>query len=90
MSLNSKKIAECIIVPSSGMSLDRCITMKIPSTTSMIILIILSIVIYLLAAYAIYKYVNKQHSSRPSNYWAILGILILSGIIVSVIFAILK
>jgi glucan phosphoethanolaminetransferase (alkaline phosphatase superfamily) len=71
-----------VIIPSSSGSLSNCVAMRMPSIHKIIGLLIISWIIYLLVAYAIFYFLNKTNPSHRVNYWIILGILILSGFIV--------
>lgn len=74
----------CLIIPSATGSITNCIKMPLPSTTSIIIMIIVSWIIFMAVAYLIYWFANKVNSPGiVLNYWIILLILILAGFIVS-------
>ena len=81
-------IPKCLIIPSASGSLSNCITVKMPSLTVLVIFLIITWIIYLLIAYGIYYFLNKQNPSQKTNYWMILGILILSGLIINLLFII--
>lgn len=75
----------CIVIPSANGSLSNCITMKMPSLSAIIIMIIVSWALMLLIAYLIHYYLNKVYPSQKISYWIILGILLLSMIIFSLL-----
>jgi flagellar basal body-associated protein FliL len=86
MTVNMQDASNCIIIPSCSNSLDKCNQIIFPSmsSSSMIILMIISWVIFLGVAYIIYWFLNnKTNTCSKYNYWAILGILLLATIIVN-------
>ena len=85
-SKNTYGIPNCLIIPSSSGSLTNCITMKMPSISTLIVILVISWIIYLMVAYVIYYFLNKANPSMTYNYWIILGILLLSGFIISLFF----
>lgn len=75
----------CLIIPSSSGSITNCITMSMPSVGTIVLLLIISIILYLVIAYAIYYFLNKAHPLQKVNYWLILLVLIASNIIVGLL-----
>ena len=86
MSSLFNNIPDCLIIPASNGSLSNCITLKMPSINLIILLLIISWIIYLFVAYAIYYFINTYSTTTKVNYWIILAILILSGLIVNLFF----
>ena len=80
---NASIIPNCLVIPSASGSLSNCVTVKMPSIPVIILLLIISWVIFLLVAYAIYYFLKK--SGAMVNYWAIFGILLASGLIINLI-----
>ena len=80
---NASIIPNCLVIPSASGSLSNCVTVKMPSIPVIILLLIISWVIFLLVAYAIYYFLKKSGTSV--NYWAIFGILLASGLIINLI-----
>ena len=78
-------IPNCIIVPSSSGSLSNCITMQTPSIGTMVAVIVISWIFFLAVAYAIYYFSSITNPSFEINYWIILGILIVSGLVTNLI-----
>ena len=77
--------SNCVIVPSASGSIDRCIQMEVPSMGSLLLALVIGIIVYLAVAYAIYWFMNRMNPGMKFNYWWILLILILSGIITGII-----
>lgn len=77
-------IPNCIILPSANGNLSNCIKMDLPSTGTIIFIIIISWVILMAVAYIIYWFTTKVSPQVQLNYWLILLILILAGFIVSI------
>ena len=75
----------CLIIPSKNGTAENCVQLNMPSKTSIIFLLIVSWVVFMLVAYVIYYFLNKSKPTARYNYWIILLILILAGIIVSVL-----
>ena len=73
----------CIILPSINGSQTNCLQIPIPSTGKIIALLAISWIIFMIVAWIIYKFLNKE--GQPTGYWKILGILLLSGIILSLL-----
>lgn len=76
-------IPNCLILPSASGKLSDCIQMQLPSTGTIILILIISWIILMAVAYIIYWFATKVSPSVQLNYWLILLILILAGIIVS-------
>jgi len=76
-------VPKCVILPSLNGDLENCVQMNLPSTGTLLFMLVISWVIFMIVAYIIYRVLNK--SDKCVNYWAILGILILAGIIVSLL-----
>jgi len=76
-------IPNYFVLPSSSGAVTDCVGMKLPSTGTIIILLIISWIIYLVIAYIIYWFINKFNPGMKWNYWMVLLILILSSLIVS-------
>ena len=74
----------CIILPSVNGSQTNCIQIPLPSTGKIITLLAISWIIFMIVAWIIYKFLNRQ-GSKEYGYWKILGILLLSGIILSLL-----
>lgn len=81
--MSNTQIPGCIVMPSVNGSLTNCIRIDFPSVGTIIALLIMSWILFMVVAYIIYKFLNK--SGKCVNYWAILGILLVSGIILSLI-----
>lgn len=79
-------VPNCLIIPAANGSLSNCIKMQLPSMSTLVLLLIITWIIYLLVAYAIYYFLNKANPNQKFNYWIILAILILSGLIISLFF----
>lgn len=73
----------CIILPSMNGSQTNCVQMSLPSTGKIIGLLVISWIIFMIVAWIIYKFLNKE--GHAAGYWKILGILLLSGIILSLL-----
>ncbi len=76
----------CLVIPSASGSISNCVQMQLPSTGVIIGVIIVSWILFMAVAYAIYYFVNAVSPGVRLNYWIILLILVLSGIIVSLLF----
>ena len=79
------KWPSCLIVPSKYGSTTNCITVPVPSMTKLITMLIIGCIIFMVVAYLIYYFLNKSRPGHRYNYWVILLILIIAGIIVSLI-----
>ena len=75
----------CFVIPSASGKLSNCVQMKLPSTSTIIFVILISWAILLAVVYAIYWFTNKVSPGVKLNYWIILLILILAGFIVSIV-----
>ncbi|XWV25488.1 hypothetical protein QJ856_gp0271 [Tupanvirus deep ocean] len=83
---DSFRIPNCLILPSKTGTTTNCTQVPLPSVSTIILVLIISWVLYLAVAYAIYYFVNKYNPNVKLNYWIILVILILSGLIVSLFY----
>lgn len=87
-STNVYNAPNCIILPSSTGSTTNCLTIPFPSMSQLLLVLIISWIIYMGVAYIIYYFLNTKKECK-CNYWMILLILVISGIIVSLINALL-
>ena len=78
-------IPNCLVLPSLNGSLNDCVVMNLPSASTVIMMLIFSWIIIMVVAYGIYYFLNKNHPMQRVNYWMILLILVLAGIIVSLL-----
>ena len=78
----SSEWPKCLIIPDNTGSVKNCIRFDMPSMTTIILFIVVAWIIYLAIAYLIYYVVNKN---TKVNYWMILLILIISGLIVNIL-----
>ncbi|BCS82805.1 hypothetical protein QLL95_gp0316 [Cotonvirus japonicus] len=81
----SNTMPNCVILPSSTGSVSNCLRIPLPSTSMLILSVIIFWIIYLVIAYLIYYFVSKAYPSSKVNYWLILLILIASGVIMAVV-----
>lgn len=81
--MNSQPMPNCLIIPSGNGKLRNCIQMPFPSSGAIIMVIIISWIILMAVAWIIYWFVSKTNQGVKFNYWLILLILIVSGLIVS-------
>lgn len=75
----------CMILPSSSGSTTNCIQMPMPSMGSMIGVLIISWIIFMIVAYLIYHFLNWTNPHIRYNYWMILLVLIVAGIVVALL-----
>lgn len=75
----------CFVIPNKYGGTDNCTQVKLPSMSSIILILIISWILYLLVAYGIYYFLNRTNPSSKYNYWMILLILICAGLIVSLV-----
>ena len=75
----------CLIFPSASGSLKNCVNMQFPSTGTVVLIMIISWILLLAVAYAIYWFSEKLNPDYKLNYWIILLILVVAGLIVSLI-----
>ncbi|AEQ32856.1 hypothetical protein CE11_00953 [Megavirus courdo11] len=83
MSYNN--IPNCLTIPSITGSTTNCVNVQFPSLSTIVLIIIFYWIIYLIVAYAIYYFLNKMYPGQRVNYWIILLVLLLSGLILSLI-----
>ncbi|XWV26821.1 hypothetical protein QJ857_gp0230 [Tupanvirus soda lake] len=83
---DSFRIPNCLILPSKTGTTTNCTQLPLPSISTIIWILVISWIFYLAVAYAIYYFVNKYNPNVKLNYWIILVILILSGLIVSLFY----
>lgn len=74
----------CIIMPSMNGSQTNCLRVDLPSTGKIVTLLAISWIAFMVVAWIIYKFVNRSQTKNLS-YWGVLGILLLSGIILSLL-----
>jgi hypothetical protein len=75
-------VANCLIYPKTSGILKDCVKFEMPSSGKVFLIVVISLVLLLAVAYAIYWFVNSVNPGFKLNYWIILLILILSGLIV--------
>ena len=75
----------CLVLPAKNGSTTNCIQIKMPSMPTIILILIISWIILMAVAYAMYYFLKKYEPNTKYNYWLILLILVLSGIIVSLL-----
>ena len=78
-------IPQCFVIPSMTGKINDCIQIPFPSATQIFIILIISWIIFMIVAYGIYYFISKQYPQQKVNYWIILGILIVAGIIISIL-----
>nr|WBF70401.1 hypothetical protein [Megavirus caiporensis] len=83
MSYNN--IPNCLTIPSITGLTTNCVNVQFPPLSTIILIIIFYWIIYLIVAYAIYYFLNKMYPGQRVNYWIILLVLLLSGLILSLI-----
>ena len=83
--LQQKGWPSCLVIPSKNGDLKNCVQIKMPSVTQIVIALIISWLLFMLVAYLIYSFLNWANPGQKNNYWMILLILILAGIIVSIL-----
>lgn len=82
--LTTNGIPNCVILPSVNGNLANCVKIDLPSTGTIILIIIIYFLLILSVAYIIYWFTTKVSPGVQLNYWLILLILILAGFIVSI------
>lgn len=83
--LPKKEWPRCVVIPGKNGDLEKCLQVKMPSMTQIVIILIISWLLFMLVAYIIYSFLNWANPGQKNNYWMILLILILAGIIVSIL-----
>jgi hypothetical protein len=73
----------CLIFPSASGSINNCTKVELPSTGKIILVMIISWILLLAVAYVIYWFTTKVNPDFRFNYWILLLILVLSGLIIS-------
>lgn len=84
----------CLILPSNSGSIENCVHMDLPSAPTLIFIILLIIVlswaIYLIVAYLITVFIGKINPGIKYNYWLILLVLILAGLITTFVYTLIR
>ena len=75
----------CLVLPSNTGSTNNCLQVAMPSMTTIILVLIISWLIFMAVAYAIFYVLRKSNPNMKYSYWIILIILIVAGIIVSLL-----
>lgn len=78
-------VPNCLIIPSMSGAVTNCINVKLPPTSTIIGILIISWIVFMVVAYIIYYFLNqsKNKTTRSYSYWMILLILILAGLVVN-------
>lgn len=75
----------CLIIPSVSGATTNCLNIKLPSVSTIALLIIVYWIIYLIVAYLLFWFLNKMYPNQKINYWIILLILVVSGFIIALL-----
>jgi len=73
----------CLILPSTTGSATNCYQIQMPSVSTVMLMLIISWIIFMIVAYFLYYFLDKVNPGMNYNYWVILLLLIVSGVIVS-------
>lgn len=75
----------CVILPSQTGAVKDCVQVEVPSTGKVILVLIITWILFFVAAYAIYYFMKQANPRMNYNYWMILLVLVAAGIIVSLL-----
>lgn len=70
-----------LVIPSSTGSLANCVNIKLPSIVTLTIMVVIYWLIFLAVAFIIYYFVKRYNPNVNINYWIILLILLISGLL---------
>lgn len=80
----------CVTIPSKMGIISDCAKIPMPNLLTMTLALIISWILFMAIAYIIYYLLNKWNPRLQYNYWIILLILVLAGIIVALLSKLLR